>query len=53
LTMARIGGARGVINSLMFAEIGIVVVLAIICAGVLSVASLLWGGALLNSMVLQ
>lgn len=52
-TMARIGGARGVINSLMFAEIGIVVVLAIICASVLSVASLLWGGALLNSMVLQ
>ena len=47
------GGARSVIHSLMFGEIGIVVVLAIICASVLSFASLLWGGALLNSMVLQ
>jgi putative ABC transport system permease protein len=53
LTMAHIGGSRASIRSLVFAEMGIVLLLAVGLAGVLSVASLVWGDALFNSIMLQ
>ncbi len=52
LTMARIGGARACVRGLMFAEMGIVLLLAVVFAGLLSLASLIWGDLLFNSIVL-
>lgn len=53
MTMARIGGTRTAIRSLMLAEIGIVLFLAVVLAGTLSVTSLIWGNAFFNSFLLQ
>ncbi|MGI9327740.1 MAG: ABC transporter permease [Pseudomonadales bacterium] len=53
LTMARIGGAPAAIRGLMLAEMGIVLLLAAVFAGLLSVVSLIWGDVLFNSLLSQ
>jgi putative ABC transport system permease protein len=53
LTMSRIGGARALVRSLMIAEMGIVLLMAVGCAGLLTVASLVFGDALFNNVVLR
>jgi putative ABC transport system permease protein len=53
LTMARLGGARIVVSSLMLAEVTIVLLIAVVCAGLLGASTLFWGDVLINSLVLQ
>ena len=53
LTMARLGGARIVVSSLMLAEVTIVLLIAVVCAGLLGASTLFWGDVLINSLVLR
>ena len=52
-TMSRLGGSRLSINSLMLAEIAIVLALSGLLATLLTLATLNWGGPLLRAVVMQ
>ncbi len=52
-TMSRLGGSRAAINSLMLAEIAIVLALSGLLATLLTLATLNWGGPLLRAVVMQ
>ena len=52
-TMSRLGGSRAAIASLMLAEIVLVLLLSGLLAATLTGATLIWGGPLLQAMVMR
>jgi putative ABC transport system permease protein len=52
-TMSRLGGSRLAINSLMLAEIAIVLLSAAALATLLTAATLIWGGPLLRAVAMN
>jgi hypothetical protein len=51
-TMSRLGGSTVAINSLMLAEIAIVLLSSCVLATLLTAVTLLWGGPLLQAVVM-
>ncbi|RLA49605.1 MAG: hypothetical protein DRR04_00805 [Gammaproteobacteria bacterium] len=52
-TMSRLGGSRVAIGSLMLAEIVIVLLASVLLAALLTGATLIWGGPLLQAVVMN
>jgi putative ABC transport system permease protein len=52
-TLSRLGGARALVSGLMLAEIAIVLILSLALAALLTGATWIWGGALLQAVVMQ
>jgi hypothetical protein len=52
-TMSRLGGSRAAIASLMLAEIVLVLLLSVVLAAALTGVTLIWGGPLLQAVVMQ
>jgi ABC-type antimicrobial peptide transport system permease subunit len=52
-TMSRLGGSRTAIASLMLAEIVLVLLLSVVLAATLTGATLIWGGPLLQAVVMR
>ncbi len=52
-TMSRLGGSRAAIASLMLAEIVLVLLLSVALAATLTGATLIWGGPLLQAVVMR
>jgi ABC-type antimicrobial peptide transport system permease subunit len=52
-TMSRLGGSRAAIASLMLAEIVLVLLLSVVLAATLTGVTLIWGGPLLQAVVMR
>jgi len=52
-TMSRLGGSKVAIGSLMLAEIALVLFASALLAALLTGATLIWGGPLLQAVVMQ